>query len=368
MRSVLREARSKSAILDADVVGPSRPAVNREPGWTLRLVQDRVERLQPAVARHGGRVLRLTSTGARAEFPSAAAALGAAIEFQQAMADANLGQSKDNAVVFRLGLHLGQTQERSWQEAHGKARAGAIVISAPLHDAVAGHVKASFAELGQSGLGTVDEPVHAYEVGWDPADWPSESASAALPVSARGDSQRFGRWAAAVAWTLLVVTVGCFAIMPRPLPKAVTPPGAEVETLDHRLRERQAEAAVARWHQGRGEPDEADDEPANPDTLPPADSYDGVYAGTATMRPDSHTITFRLKVLNGVGSGTQSRLDCGTAPIALRISPAGDVSGMMLIFSATCLKTELAVRGRAVGGLLQLRLGSQYVELDKAAD
>ena len=366
MHAVLREARSKPAILDADVVGLGRPVANRAPAWTLRLVQDRVERLEPAVARHGGRVLRLTSTGARAEFPSAAAALGAAIEFQQAMADANLGQSKDNAVVFRLGLHLDQAQERSWREAHSKARAGAIVISAPPHDVVAGRVKASFAELGQSGLGTVDQPVHAYEVGWDPADWPSESAAAALPLSARGASQRLGRWLSAVAWALLVMVVVYFATMPRPLPKAA--PGSEVERLDRRLHERQAESAVARWHQGRGEPDEAEDEPANAESLPPADSYDGVYAGTATMRPDSHTITLRLKVLNGVGSGTQSRLDCGTAPIALRISPAGDVSGMVLIFSATCLKTELAIRGRAVGGLLQLRLGSQYVELGKAAD
>jgi hypothetical protein len=251
---------------------------------------------------------------------------------------------------------------------HSKARAGAIVISAPLHDVVAGRVKASFAELGQSGLGTVDQPVHAYEVGWDPADWPSESAAAALPLSARGAGQPLGRWLSAVAWALLVLVVVYFATMPRPLPKAAPSPGSEVATLDRRLHERQAEAAVGRWHQGRGEPDEADDEPANPESLPPADSYDGVYAGTVTMRPDSRTITFRLKVLNGVGSGTQSRLDCGTAPIALRISRVGDVSGMVLIFSATCLKTELAVRGRAVGGLLQLRLGSQYVELGKAAD
>jgi adenylate cyclase len=101
MHSVLREARSKPAILDADVVGLGRPVANRAPAWTLRLVQDRVERLEPAVARHGGRVLRLTSTGARAEFPSAAAALGAAIEFQQAMADANLGQSKDCISIRR---------------------------------------------------------------------------------------------------------------------------------------------------------------------------------------------------------------------------------------------------------------------------
>jgi len=30
-----------------------------------------------------------------------------------------------------------------------------------------------------AGLGTVERPVHTYEVGWDPADWPAASDSAA---------------------------------------------------------------------------------------------------------------------------------------------------------------------------------------------
>ena len=41
------------------------------------------------------------------EVASAVDALGAAIEFQQAMAKANREQPKDTAIVFRIGLHLG---------------------------------------------------------------------------------------------------------------------------------------------------------------------------------------------------------------------------------------------------------------------
>jgi hypothetical protein len=35
----------------------------------------------------------------------------------------------------------------------------------------------------------------------------------------------------------------------------------------------------------------------------------------------------------------------------------------VLIFGSTCLKTELAIWGRAADGALLLRLGNQYVEL-----
>ena len=41
------------------------------------------------------------------EFPSAVDALSAAIEFQQAMAEANRDEPADTALVFRIGLHLG---------------------------------------------------------------------------------------------------------------------------------------------------------------------------------------------------------------------------------------------------------------------
>jgi hypothetical protein len=41
---------------------------------------------------------------------------------------------------------------------------------------------------------------------------------------------------------------------------------------------------------------------------------------------------------------------------------------MVLMFGSTCLKTELAIRGRAVVGTLRLRLGNQYLELSKPDD
>ncbi|MEA2808832.1 MAG: adenylate cyclase, partial [Rhodospirillaceae bacterium] len=144
---MVRAARRRAAVLDADVVGPSRLTEKHESRWVARLVQHRVERLEPAVARHGGRLVERTDDGVRAEFPSAAEALGAAIEFQQAVADANRGQPEGTAVVFRLGLHLGDASEGGGagvaRRPEEQARRGGIVVSAPLCDVVAGRVRAS---------------------------------------------------------------------------------------------------------------------------------------------------------------------------------------------------------------------------------
>jgi hypothetical protein len=195
-------------------------------------------------------------------------------------------------------------------------------------------------------------------VGWDPADWPAASAAAARPIAARGDGKGIGRWAIAVAGGLLAAVAVFLATAPRPQPIRAGLVVRSAQSLDDL-------PAWRRDGSNRGEPDEPDGGASEPDNAQPVDAYDGVYSGTATMRADGRPATFTVKVTNGIGSGAVSRLDCGRAAISLKISPTGDVSGMALMFGSTCLKTELAVRGRAAGGTLQLRLGSQYLELSR---
>jgi hypothetical protein len=174
-------------------------------------------------------------------------------------------------------------------------------------------------------------------------------------------------------WATIAVAGGVLAAIVIYLASASALAGLgmpDVQSIERLQLERRAVAAFSRWLQASarngGELDEADDQPANPANAPPADAYDGLYTGTATTRADSHVVTFKVKVTNGIGSGTQSRLDCGTAPVALKVSPSGNVSGMALVFGSTCLKTELAIRGRAVAGTLRLRLGGQFLELSPA--
>ena len=148
-----RVVRRLAAILAADVVGYSRLMGRDESGTLARLKAHRTERLEPILARHGGRLVKLTGDGALVEFPSAVDALGAAIEFQQAMAEANRDQPEDTAIVFRIGLHLGDLIVDG-DDLYGdgvnvaarleaEAPAGGIVISRNVHDAVAGRLKAT---------------------------------------------------------------------------------------------------------------------------------------------------------------------------------------------------------------------------------
>jgi adenylate cyclase len=69
-----------------------------ESGTLARLRRTRAERLDPILAKYGGRLVKLTGDGSLVEFASAVDALSAAIEFQQTMANANADQPSDAAL------------------------------------------------------------------------------------------------------------------------------------------------------------------------------------------------------------------------------------------------------------------------------
>jgi class 3 adenylate cyclase len=105
--ALAREQRKLAAIVAADVVGYSRLMGRDESGTLARLRKNRAEHFDPVLRKYGGRLVKLTGDGALVEFGSAVDALSAAIEFQQAMAEANRDRPADTALVFRMGLHLG---------------------------------------------------------------------------------------------------------------------------------------------------------------------------------------------------------------------------------------------------------------------
>ena len=179
-------------------------------------------------------------------------------------------------------------------------------------------------------------------------------------------SQSWTRWPIAFVLAAPLAIAMWLALAPPSRPALATAHAAVTERFDRGQLERRAEAAFVRWQQVLGLPDEHDGW-ANAGSLQQADVPDGLYTG-ATMRADGGDVTFEVGMAGGIGAGTQSRVGCGTAPMALRITPAGEVSGMVLIFGESCVKTELTIRGRAGAGVLMLRLGSQYVELSKRDD
>lgn len=188
-----REQRKLAAVLTADVVGYSRLMGRDEAGTLGRLKEHRAQRLDPALARNGGRLVKLMGDGALAEFPSAVDALRAAIEFQQAVEHANAEQHDDNRVTFRVGLHLGDMIVDG-DDLYGdgvniaarleaEAQPGGIVVSGTMHEAAAGKLQAQFVDLGRLSLKNIDRPVQAYRVEWGRGmAAPAAGATASLPL------------------------------------------------------------------------------------------------------------------------------------------------------------------------------------------
>src|SRR5215831_11567249 len=176
-----REQRKLAAIVAADIVGYSRLMGRDESGTLARLRRNRSEQLDPVLAKYGGRLVKLTGDGALVEFASAVDGLSAAIEFQQAMAEANSDRPADATLVFRMGLHLGDLivdgddlygdGVNVAARLEGEAPVGGILISRNVCDAVAGKVKATFEDLGGLSLKNIERPVRAFSVKWEPSDW-----------------------------------------------------------------------------------------------------------------------------------------------------------------------------------------------------
>ena len=80
-----RVERRLAAILAADVVGYARLIEQDEAGTLARLKALRQTVIEPILADHGGRIVKLMGDGALVEFPSASEAVQAAVEVQQAV-------------------------------------------------------------------------------------------------------------------------------------------------------------------------------------------------------------------------------------------------------------------------------------------
>jgi adenylate cyclase len=152
----------------------------------------RTERLEPILARDGGRLVKLTGDGALVEFPSAVDALNAAIAFQQAVTEANRDQPEDTRIVFRIGLHLGDLIVEG-EDLYGdgvnvaarleaEAPPGGIVVSRAIREAVEGRLKAKLHALGELALKNIERPIRAFRVEWDAADWKTMGVDTPQPA------------------------------------------------------------------------------------------------------------------------------------------------------------------------------------------
>jgi adenylate cyclase len=102
-----RVQRRLAAILAADVVGYSRLMEIDETGTLVRRKLLRREIVDPAIAAHAGRMVKLMGDGALVEFASAVDAVTCAIEIQKSVRKHNASGPEDKWIQFRIGINVG---------------------------------------------------------------------------------------------------------------------------------------------------------------------------------------------------------------------------------------------------------------------
>jgi len=169
-----RVRRRLAAILAADVVGYSRLMQADEAGTMAALKARRKEILQPMVAKHHGRVVKLMGDGVLVEFASAVDAVACAVDLQAAMNAASASVPEDRRIVLRVGINLGDViVEGSDLYGDGvniaarleaRAEPGSVCVSGKVRNEVGNKLSVGFEDLGEQSLKNIAEPIRVYRV------------------------------------------------------------------------------------------------------------------------------------------------------------------------------------------------------------
>ena len=169
-----RVERRLAAILVADVAGYSLLMHTDEEATHARVTSLLTNTVMPAIAAHGGRVVKNTGDGLLAEFPSAVEAVRAAMAFQDRVYKLAIDDAQDKRILFRVGINIGDVIVGAHDifgdgvniaaRLEGIAQPGGICLSASAHDQVFGKIGVGFADLGEQRLKNITRPVRAYAV------------------------------------------------------------------------------------------------------------------------------------------------------------------------------------------------------------
>jgi adenylate cyclase len=169
-----RPQRRLAAILSADVVGYSRLMSIDEAATLSRLNALRREFIDPAIAAHSGRIVKLMGDGALVEFASAVEAVTCAIDIQRQLGERQAATSEADPMRFRIGVHVGDIIIEGEDilgdgvniaaRIEGVAEPGGIAISEDAWRQVQGKVTVDFIDAGDQDLKNIPRPVRVYRV------------------------------------------------------------------------------------------------------------------------------------------------------------------------------------------------------------
>jgi len=170
----VRVERRLAAILAADVAGYSRLMHSDEEATHTKLTALLVEVVHPAIAEHGGRIVKNTGDGFLAEFPSAVGALRAAMQFQTRVHELATDEAEDSRIAFRVGINIGDVIVEPHDifgdgvniaaRLESMAEPGGICVSSSAHDQVLGKIAVEFVDLGQQSLKNIARPIRIFKV------------------------------------------------------------------------------------------------------------------------------------------------------------------------------------------------------------
>jgi TolB-like protein/class 3 adenylate cyclase/tetratricopeptide (TPR) repeat protein len=167
-----RLQRRLAAILSADVVGYSRLMGLDEAGTLSRLNSLRRDLIDPTIAAHSGRIVKLVGDGALVEFASAVDAVTCAVEIQRQLREH--ARSEADPIQFRIGVNVGDIIVEGDDivgdgvniaaRIESIAEPGGISISEDAWRQVQGKVSANFVDSGEQSLRNIKRPVRVYRV------------------------------------------------------------------------------------------------------------------------------------------------------------------------------------------------------------
>jgi TolB-like protein/class 3 adenylate cyclase len=190
----VRVERRLAAILAADVAGYSRLMHSDEEATHAKLTALLGSAVEPAIAEHGGRIVKNTGDGFLAEFPSAVEAVRAAVQFQTRIKELTISEVEDRRIAFRLGVNIGDVIVEPHDifgdgvniaaRLESIAEPGGMCISSAAYDQVRGKVGVEFVDLGEQNLKNIARPVRTYAVVWDePSPVPQTERARPSPLS-----------------------------------------------------------------------------------------------------------------------------------------------------------------------------------------
>jgi adenylate cyclase len=185
--------RRLAAIFAADMVGYSRLMAADEEGTIARQKTHRGELIDPSIAEHGGRIVKLMGDGMLVEFASVVDAVRCAVEVQQAMAEREATVAEDRRIRYRIGINLGDIVidgddilgdgVNVAARLEGMAEPGGIVVSRTARDQIRDRLDLKLEDMGEHEVKNIGRPVRMFSVCYgEPSSAKPGAAGAAGPA------------------------------------------------------------------------------------------------------------------------------------------------------------------------------------------